>query len=457
MSSSSPLPSSPSQTVRGDHILPPSPPLSPKQLTSSPGEGEDDTDTATARTRTRTASPAPPAPADRLFDILHSLYRGQLVPASESCLHRQQLAPAEWDLVEARLKKDHALDAWFQDKVRFDYDGCDFLLRMPHAIHEQFVESLKKSIGDGLKRLAETLRDDGHCELADHVGKVYGGGSTTLEIKVPQLAEGTQKRLVGAIMKKSPDAIFHCDSSDDKASILPPLVVEVSYSQEPKELSELAEDYIVDSNHKIRCVLGLDVTYHDPSKREQRKKKMGTQAAEDLTATVSVWRAHLDAERIGSCRCDMDAVQFRNKDGSACEGNLELSVADLLSPPLLYKFAADIDALRSKHITIPFGHLAESLQFAERVILAPESSPEPTTLTPIGLRKRKRESSSEKVLSSDERADEAQQKNEDKRQKKDDKAWRASVAKRSNFPEGSTTGQAGRRRSQRFQQTAGID
>lgn len=51
------------------------------------------------------------------------------------------------------------------------------------------------------------------------------------------------------------------------------MVLEVSYSQDGKDLKKLALDYILRSNGDIKVVLGVDINYGDKS-------------------TVSVWRPH---------------------------------------------------------------------------------------------------------------------------------------------------------------------
>lgn len=56
--------------------------------------------------------------------------------------------------------------------------------------------------------------------------------------------------------KRSPNCAFR-----HKRAKYPGLVIEVSYSQKAKDLSRLADDYILGSNGNIHTVIGLDLEY----------------------------------------------------------------------------------------------------------------------------------------------------------------------------------------------------
>lgn len=60
----------------------------------------------------------------------------------------------------------------------------------------------------------------------------------------------------GDPIRRQPDAQFQ-----DKDTAYPGVVVEVSYSQDGKDLAKLAQDYILYSNGDIKAVIGLDINY----------------------------------------------------------------------------------------------------------------------------------------------------------------------------------------------------
>jgi hypothetical protein len=80
----------------------------------------------------------------------------------------------------------------------------------------------------------------------------------------------------GHVNKHTPDACF----KHSKAK-WPGVVIEVAYSQKPKDLGRIAWDYIGDSNGGIQVVIGLNLNYNDKG------------------ASLSVWRPHITTEKDG--------------------------------------------------------------------------------------------------------------------------------------------------------------
>lgn len=130
-------------------------------------------------------------------------------------------------------------------------------------------------------------------------------------------------------MGRSPEGSFYYPAND-----MPRLMLEVGYSQQSRSLADLAESYIVDSQHAIRCVFGLDIPYASALR------------AGDRTATVLMWRPAMETneqgEAVGTCRQDVLSVPFRDQDGKTCDGVLELAIHDL-SPPSVIADAAPPD------------------------------------------------------------------------------------------------------------------
>jgi hypothetical protein len=133
---------------------------------------------------------------------------------------------------------------------------------MPGAPHENFVQAVADELQKELAGLADRFTPyDQRAAL--EAGKVLKSGSTTLEFEEPALVDRAEKDDTGPrIVRHSPDASFTHESSGAQA---PGLVIEVGYSQQSNKLTRLADSYITNSRHKIRCVIALDIVYHSPS------------------------------------------------------------------------------------------------------------------------------------------------------------------------------------------------
>jgi hypothetical protein len=340
--------------------LPPSPPLSPKPTVA--------------------ASPR----IDHLVRTVRLLRAGRILHLPD--WHSLTLSPAEYEELERRVQEE-GLSGYYHDKVRHDYDGeRNYTLRMPSVTHEFFTASVADRVIAGVTDLAlriEEDADDGdeHASAAvKALRAIRKGGSPTLVLHAPAVENSSQESAdAEKIVRRSPDATFYADGD-----ALPAVVVEVGYSQQGKDLSRVADSYIIDSRHAIRCVIGLDITY-EPATKEERKGK---------EATVSIWRpsVHVDehGDEIGTCVCDVDASPFRTRDGTAGHGHLQLGLCDLLSPAVLDSLRPE---LRRLHMSIPFAVLAQDLAHAEQAAAA---KPKDTLAgAPRRFRKRKRTPSEE--------------------------------------------------------------
>lgn len=301
---------------------------------------------------------------------------------------------AKVDLPQSQLAElDSCLHArGWGDKVRYDYDGtigeAHLYLRMPSAIHEQFTQAVADEIQKGLAALGKRFSSYDE-QAALETGKVWKSGSTTLEYTEPELVDHDEKddtRL--GIVRHSPDASFAHESTGPQA---PGLVIEVSYSQQRNKLSRLADSYITNSRHKIRCVIALDIVYYSPKQTGRER---------DKTATLSLWRPAVEEHEegnIGFCMPIKEAVPFRDSKGRLCDGSLDLSISDFLRPSLCGKLSAEA---KQDAITIPFATLVRLLDKAET---CSESRVESEDDTPKVFRKRKR-SPSEQLSSPRERS-----------------------------------------------------
>lgn len=383
----------PSSDVEPDHALPPSPPASPK----------------------------PRSDVDRLLGAIRLLKYGSL--SSRYLRRTYKLSLEEFGRFNQRLSEDERLWGYYEDKVRYDYDprenGGEYVLRMPpSALHDRFVVLVAGRIQEEVKSLARKLAEtENHAaELLRQVGQ---GGSPTLRLQAPKLENSSQSSTEGgeasAVVHKSPDATFFCE-----ASALHPLVLEVSYSQHVKDLSRLAETYIVDSRHRIRCVLGLDITYAKKGSKKQ-----------DKTASVSVWRPHVEVdqgERVGVYKCDMNASPFRNAEGESCAGELKLTLADFLPRDAL----DDMD-VAEQSIKVPFEDICQYLLDAEERARKVAAPLEPSSAAPMRFRKRKR-SPAERLSEERELAYVAEEEAELQKEGRLDSEWKGAGRSRAEQP-----------------------
>ena len=150
---------------------------------------------------------------------------------------------------------------------------------MPSHVHERFLVRLHDDIRRQLRSVAEGPSE----EFANNI---QFEGSTTYTPSDPEYG------------RHDPDGSFR-----HVRERFPGLVTEAAYSQEGQMLGDLADDYILGSDLRVRALAAFDISY---------KKKV---------ATVSVWRPRLRQEVEGDVWMTASDVQiFRGEDG---EPNLD--------------------------------------------------------------------------------------------------------------------------------------
>src|SRR5271156_380148 len=151
---------------------------------------------------------------------------------------------------------------------------------MPSRIHERFLVK----VHDEIRRQLRSVVEGPSSEFAEGI---EFEGSATFIPSDPEYG------------RHDPDGSFRHVKEP-----FPGLVTEAAYSQEGKMLRDLADDYILGSDLRVRAVITFDISY--------KKKK---------TATVSVWRPWPRQEDGGEVWSTTSEVQvFRNESG---EPNLD--------------------------------------------------------------------------------------------------------------------------------------
>ncbi|KAF9766406.1 hypothetical protein IL306_001205 [Fusarium sp. DS 682] len=276
------------------------------------------------------------------------------------------------------------LEATFR---RFDYEPRHqrITFRMPSKTHETFAHSIADAIYNKVSELGR-----GSEELRAFISKIKKSGSS--DVFLQDANSGTKKR-----RRRQPDGQFHFVNA-----ALPNVVIEVAYSQDGKDLSKAAKEYLRYTEGNIEVVLCFDLNSTTES-------------------TLSVWKpAFTPIDNSDEYNLVYDQVvqsqPFRTADKNPINLDHEL-VLDL------HDFAPDqfCDNIPNPNISIPYSKLYELLCEAETL--------EQSVTTGVRSRRRlKRERVSSSSL--EDMADEDKQRLSDevdaamKKQSADDKAYK---------------------------------
>lgn len=96
----------------------------------------------------------------------------------------------------------------------------------------------------------EALGDSLGASVKSLVGNVHDMASTTIELEMDSVNSTTSTVL------RSPDGSFRHINEQ-----YPSIVLEVSYSQQRKDLAKIADDYVIGSGGDIAVVVGIDIDY----------------------------------------------------------------------------------------------------------------------------------------------------------------------------------------------------
>ncbi|KDN62342.1 hypothetical protein CSUB01_11473 [Colletotrichum sublineola] len=294
--------------------------------------------------------------------------------ASTSCpsTRRIRVPSIHYPRAMGELKRRRSLVRFIEDKVRWDYDSASGIitLRMPAPVHDVFSTSVANEFHKQLQQLATRRDKDGAF-----AGQIINGGSS--RILLEKTGEGPTDLTVP--LQRHPDAQFQ-----HKEAAFPGVVIEVSYSQDGKNLEKLAWDYIQHSNGDIKAVIGLDIN------------------GGVKPSTVSLWRPEYtrdegeDLYTLG-VRTDMAYQAFRSPNLDHVNGTNDIQLA-------LSDFATDaLSHVSTTSICIKFERLAQLLDEAEQVQKVREEGSGGGIRSKRTFKKRPRSSSpAEQILSDDE-------------------------------------------------------
>ncbi|KDN62218.1 hypothetical protein CSUB01_12299 [Colletotrichum sublineola] len=294
--------------------------------------------------------------------------------ASTSCpsTTRIRVPSVHYPRAMGELRRRPSLSGFIEDKVQWDYDSASGIitLRMPAPVHDVFSTSVANEVHKQLQQIATQRDKDGAF-----AGQIINGGSS--RILLQKTGEWPTDPTIQ--LQRHPDAQFQ-----HKQAAFPGVVLEVSYSQDGKNLKKLAWDYILHSNGDIKAVIGLDINH-------------GVKPS-----TVSLWRPEYtrdegdDLDTLG-VRTEISYRAFRSPNLDHVNGTdvIQLALCDFTTDAL-----SDVS---TASICIKFERLAELLDEAEEIQKAREQGSDGGIRSKRTLKKRPRSSSpAEQILSDDE-------------------------------------------------------
>ncbi|KAB8240717.1 hypothetical protein BDV35DRAFT_108602 [Aspergillus flavus] len=243
------------------------------------------------------------------------------------------LKPNEYVDFTKLLGSDERLSGYVKDKVRYDYNpcGCRLTVRMPTAIHDTFCAKLAGEISNQLRQF-----ENSRGSVADFAGQIEH--FSTSRINLPVDSEGCELEY----STREPAASFGHPEAQ-----YPGVVIEICYSQKRRDVAQLADEYILNTDGSIKAVVCVDIDYKQSQK-----------------ATLSVWRPEyvkVEGKEYFQTTADVDAQTFRTDDGILVEDTtLRLSLRDFATDPLLENYA-DIN----QEVVITAQQLCAFLQSAE--------------------------------------------------------------------------------------------
>jgi hypothetical protein len=186
--------------------LPHTPPFSPSQ-----------------QRRQRQPQETPDPVIERVKRVIDQYNRGEILGSDQKLGF--ELSPSQLDDLERGLQDEKpSLWCFWEHKLRYDYEGLSsegkLVLRMPSAVHEDFIASFESTIEKELATLADKLSISDE-RTASEIRQIRKSRSTTLKYTEPEL-DGSDQEVVGrpVIVRHSPDASFKHPIAGSQAPVL---------------------------------------------------------------------------------------------------------------------------------------------------------------------------------------------------------------------------------------------
>ncbi|MCJ1387778.1 hypothetical protein MMC18_000621 [Xylographa bjoerkii] len=181
----------------------------------------------------------------------------------------------------------------------------------------------------------------------------------------------------------------------------PGVVIEIAYSQRKKNLSKLADHYIVESCGQINIVVGIELDYKGSK-----------------SATVSLWCPTYGVDNEGRFLASDEILseEFRKADGTGVRNKaLRLQLKHFVP----FQIGADPDGL-AQEILISYEKLAIFVDKAQEI----QSAENIPCVLAAGIRKRRRQSTPPgEMISEDERVYQRLETTEARRVEEQDEEW----------------------------------
>lgn len=340
--------------------------MSSKVFSSSPTPPDSDQSTAPTQLSISEASAQNTSTSvARVVQLFTKHLEGTLPRA----LHTTHLTIDEYIELRETLKQHEELWCYVHAKIRFDYDSDaeELFVRMPTLIHELLATHIGLSIITQFNELVKSFPQPArkYLEGVRHCG--------TTDVRLCHQPPNGR----WSFAKRSPDVSFrHLKEK------YPSVIVEVSYSQQRKNLERLADNYIVVSEGDVAVVIGIDLEYRG------------------IEARIMMWRPRIVKELDGSEAIVSEQTfceVFRHANMEPASGNLTLEVRDFAYPDELEEVP---DVLKTATISIPFKTMAIWLEEGELLEQSGEVEKRKKEI-PGDRKQRLRESSSPEELGKD--------------------------------------------------------
>ncbi|EMT69273.1 hypothetical protein FOC4_g10000585 [Fusarium odoratissimum] len=324
-----------------------------------------------------TALPSPPATIEaerirnspnlprRLLEVKCKAETCDLEPLTYIPINPAEYASAS-DQIESAFK-------------RFDYEPKSgrIILRMPSPIHDKFAASLVSFIEQEILRIGRE-----NSKVRGFTSQLHTEGSSRIFLPYEEKRENGDT--IPKELRRQPDGQFRLEGAK-----YPGLVFEVSYSQDKKQLSKLARQYIHYTDGNIKAVICIDINYGNTQ------------------STISLWKPRFDRDPESD---DPDAFvlvieQNIKEKPFRTAGGEPLNTGSVLTL-YLHDFAPDqsCQGIPNIPISISFATICEFLERAEKAQKDRESRSTGGIRSTRKLRKRELSSSSLEDLALDDEA-----------------------------------------------------